>query len=135
MAFRKYKDFQANQQGMDKLIGTDSEAFVLGEILTLAAGLLTKGGVDTTGTQKYICHNAFTGDGASADGFVHRLREDEQYKVESPGAVVVGTAYTLSTAATGITTTTTNGVFEVDEELTENGIDYVVGHFVNTSVI
>lgn len=122
---------QENSQPLEFLIGTDTEAFVLGEILTLSSGALTKGAVDSTGEQKFICMAAVTGDGSTANVPTVRLRKDMQFSATATATVaatLVGSKVTLNAAATQPTATTTNGVFEIDET---DGATSVIGHFTN----
>lgn len=133
--FKYYADYQGNAQGIEELIGTNAEAFVLGEVLTLSAGAATKAGVDSTGEQKYVALNDITGDGSNTNVAAIRIKENSQFKTEKPGTVVIGNKYTLNAAATSITTTTTNGIFEVDAEITEGDVEYVVGHFTGVDAL
>jgi hypothetical protein len=135
--FRFYKGFDINSQPIQMMIGTNSEAFVVGEILKLSSGVLTKADVDTDGTQQYICLAAVTGATGVANVPVIQLRKSMQLEASSSGQIAasaIGSAYTLSTAATGVTTTTTKGCFVVDK--TDGATtSTVVGHFLSAAAV
>jgi len=111
------------------LPGTNAEAFVVGEVVTLSSGALTKAAVDTEGVQEYVMLQAATGDGTTElaciriDGNINFIVEDANV---ASGTYVVGNAYTLNSDADGITNTTTKGVFVVKQNMTNGD---VVGYF------
>ena len=116
MVFKFVNDESKKTQSIQYLIGTNTEAFVVGEILTLSSGVATKAAVDSDGTQRFICLKAVTGDGSTADVPVIELRETMEFETRSSGQIAttaVDSKYTLTSAATGITATTSKGVFRV----------------------
>lgn len=130
--FRYYGDLEQCTQPHEYIIGTDAEAYVRGEILTLASGVLTKAGVDSTGTQKFVCMNDQAAEATAVTPIgVMRLRGTMLFKTKSSGqiaATAIGAVYTLAADALGITTTITNGVFEIKE--TDGAtVSEVVGFF------
>jgi hypothetical protein len=132
------KGFDINTQPIQIMIGTNSEAFVLGEILALSSGVLTKGAVDTDGTQQYICLAAVTGATGVANVPVVQLRESMQFECTSTATVattLVGSAVTLSSAATNVTATTTKGCFVIDETDGATTNSTVVGHFLSAAAV
>lgn len=135
----KYKNSrQENSQPLEKYIGTNAEAFVLGEIVILSSGVLTKAGVDSTGEQQFVVMSAGTGDGSTENIYVTKLRRDMQFEATSSATVaatLVGSAVTLTAAATGVTATTTNGVFVIDETDGATTNSNVVGHFIGTGTL
>lgn len=124
---------QQSEQPIEYLLATNAEVYAVGEILTLSSGAATKAGVDTDGTQLFICLAALTGETGKKNVPAVRIRKDLQFEAMSSGqiaATAVNTAYTLDTAATGITATTTKGCFVVDK--TDGATtSKVVGHFIN----
>jgi len=130
--------FTLPTQPIQYMIGTNAEAFVLGEILTASSGVLTKAGVDSTGTQKYICMAAVTGATGIANVPVIQLRQDLQFEATSTATVaatLVGTAVTLDASATTVTATTTNGVFVIDKTDGATTNSKVVGHFSSLAAV
>lgn len=91
---------------------TASEAFVIGEALTLSSGKATK----ATGTTKpeYICaekKTAVSGDKIS----VYLVEPNQEYETvtSADGTLVVGTKYTIDSTGLKVTATSTSGVAEV----------------------
>lgn len=118
MAFDIVNSDQGRDFPYEYRVGTNAEEFVKGEILTLSSGVLTKAGVDTDGTQLFVCQKTVTGATGVANVPVVRLRRDIIFETTSSGTIAasaVGSKYTLSAAATGITDTTTKGCFEVSK--------------------
>lgn len=99
------------------ILGTDTEAYALGEILTLASGRLTKAGLDSDGTQLFICMKGQAAETTAVTPIpVVRLRPEIVLEAVSSGqlaATTVGTLVTLDAAATGVTATATKGVFTI----------------------
>lgn len=120
------------------LEGTNAEVFALGEILALSSGVATKGAVDTDGTQQYICLAAVTGATGVKNVPVHQLRKDIQFECTSTATVastLVGSAVTLSTAATQVTATTTKGCFVIDKTDGATTNSTVLGHFLSAAAV
>ena len=117
MGFELIKTIADDTRPFEYILGTDAEAYDRHEILTLASGRLTKAGVDSTGTQKFVAMAAQAAEATAATPIpVIRLDGDMEFRTQSSGIIAVtaiGNSYTLDTDATGITTTTTNGVFEI----------------------
>lgn len=132
MAFRVHKLTNQMYNDVEYILGTDAEAFELGEILTLASGRLTKAGVDSTGTQRYLSLVEQAAEATAVTPLcVRRLRDDDEYFVENDVNLTDanrGDIVTLDAAATGITATTTNGVFEIARVFTLNGQNFVSGY-------
>ena len=132
MAFLVHRNLSRDYYPFEFILGTDAEAYTRGEILTLASGRLTKAGVDSTGTQKFLANNAQAAEATATTPIsVMRLFDDVQYVTENPGSLTaadIGNVYTLNTDADGITTTTTNGVFELAEVFTLNDQNFVSGY-------
>ena len=93
---------------------TASEAFVVGEALTITSGKVTK--ASGTTAPKYISaekKTAVSGDTLS----VYLVEHNQEYETEltAAGTLVVGTKVTISSDGLGVTATTTSGVAEVVE--------------------
>lgn len=139
MAFKVKKSFQESaQQPIKMMVGTNSEAFVLGEILALSSGVLTKAAVDTDGAQQFVCMAAVTGATGVANVPVVQLRKDLQFESISTATVAVtaiGSAMTLDTGAVYPTATTTKGCFVIDETDGVTTNSKVVGHFISAAAV
>lgn len=93
---------------------TASEAFVVGEALTVTSGKVTK--ASGTTAPKYISaekKTAVAGDKLS----VYLVEKNQEYETDltAAGTLVVGTKVTISSDGLGVTATTTSGVAEVVE--------------------
>lgn len=84
-----------------------------GQALKLSGGKLALCGA--TDKPVFVALASFTPSSTelSREIAVGRVESNQVYEVAYPGAVTVGTKYTLTTDAKGITTTTTSGVAEV----------------------
>jgi hypothetical protein len=136
--FKFKKAFDINTQPIQVMIGTNAEAFVVGEILALSSGVLTKAAVDTDGAQQYVCLAAVTGATGVANVPVLQLRESVQFAVTSSATVaatLVGQAVTLGTGAVDITATTTKGCFVIDSTDGATTNSNVVGHFLSAAAV
>jgi hypothetical protein len=136
--FKFKKDFITNTQPMQLMVGTNEEAFVLGEIVYASNGILTKSGVDTDGTQQYVIMADVTGATGIKNVPVVQLREDMQFAVTSSATVaatLIGSAVTLGTGAVDITATTTKGCFVIDETDGATTNSKVVGHFLSAAAV
>jgi hypothetical protein len=136
--FKFKKAFDLNTQPIQVMIGTNAEAFVVGEILALSSGVLTKAAVDTDGAQQYVCLAAVTGATGVANVPVLQLRESVQFAVTSSATVaatLVGQAVTLGTGAVDITATTTKGCFVIDSTDGATTNSNVVGHFLSAAAV
>ena len=119
---------ELNTQNLSHYPGTNAEVFVRGQIVYLLAGVFTKSAATSAGKQEYVMNEAATGD---ASTLLSAFRIQRQYNLESiaAGTPVVGSKYTLDTAAVGITNTTTSGVFKVTTVLDSGN---VIGNFETT---
>lgn len=137
--FKVKKSFQESaQQPFQYLVGTNSEAFAMGEILALSSGVLTKAAVDTDGEQRYVCMATVTGATGVANVPVVQLRKDLQFSVQSTATVAVtlkGSAVTLHTDGLSCTATTTKGCFVIDETDGATTNSNVVGHFLSAAAV
>jgi hypothetical protein len=93
---------------------TASEAFVVGEALTITSGKVTK--ASGTTAPKYISaekKTAVSGDKLS----VYLVEKNQEYETDltAAGTLVVGTKVTISSDGLGVTATTTSGVATVVE--------------------
>lgn len=93
---------------------TASEAFVVGEALTITSGKVTK--ASGTTAPKYISvekKTAVSGDKLS----VYLVEPNQEYETDltAAGTLVVGTKVTISSDGLGVTATTTSGVATVVE--------------------
>ena len=89
-----------------QILPVGATAVVSGQALTLSSGKLVK----ASGKPTFV---ALADGAANAEIPVGRVESNQVYEVASPGTVVVGTKYALTTDGTGITTETTSGVAEV----------------------
>jgi hypothetical protein len=139
MAFKVKKSFQESaQQPIRMMVGTNAEEFVLGEILALSSGVLTKAGVDTDSAQQYVCMATVTGATGIANVPVVQLRKDLQFSVQSMATVaatLIGSAVTLHTDGLLVTATTTKGCFVIDETDGATTNSNVVGHFLSAAAV
>jgi hypothetical protein len=136
--FKVKNGFSCKEQPIQFMEGTNAEAFVLGEILKLSSGLLTKADPTSAGTQQYVCLAAVTGATGIKNVPVSQLREDLQFECTSTATVaasLIGSAVTLSTAATECTATTTNGVFVIDKTDGVTTNSTVLGHFTSAAAV
>ena len=85
-----------------------SVAVTSGQALKLVSGKLQ--GCGATDKPVFI---ALANAGAESDVPVGRVEPNQIYEVASPGNVTVGTKYTLTSDAQGISTTASSGVAEV----------------------
>lgn len=138
MPFKVISGFVQPSQPVQYLEGTNAESFVLGEILALSSGVLTKAAVDTDGSQQYVCLAAVTGATGVKNVPVQQLRKDLQFETTSSATVavtLVGQAVTLTAAATGVTATTTKGCFVIDKTDGATTNSTVTGHFISAAAV
>lgn len=122
----KIKSFEENNaQPLVRYPGTSAEALVRGQIVKLDSGDLTIADVTSAGTQEYLMNESATGDGATPLS-AFRIQRQQNFETDTASLTTVGLKYTLNAAATGITATTTAGVFKVDEVISSTK---AVGHF------
>jgi hypothetical protein len=137
MSFKYIAEEQKNSQPLQYFIGTSDEVFLLGEIVYLSSGILTTSAATTAGTQRYVTAAGITGDGVTAEVPVYEIRKTTKFVTQTAVEIVstaIGNKYTLTTAATSITDTTTAGVFMVDETDAKT-LSEVVGHFTNADAV
>ena len=116
MAFTLINSEQRLSAPIEYRIGTNTEAFTIGEIAKLSSGVLTSADVNSAGSQHYVVLADVTGATGVANVPVTRLRRDLTFRVMSTGqvaATTIGNYYTLHTDRKSITATTTNGIFEI----------------------
>jgi hypothetical protein len=138
MAFKVKKGFTQPTQSVQFMEGSNAESFVLGEILIPSSGVLTKAAVDTDGGQQYVCMADVEGATGIKNVPVVQLRKNLQYEATSSATVaatLIGQAVTLTTAATGVTATTTKGCFVIDETDGATTNSTVVGHFLSAAAV
>ena len=105
-------------------LGTDAEAYTLGEALVQTGGRLTKCGA--TATPEFICLADQVAEATAKTPIpVERVREDVEYSAVSTATVgdaLVGSKVTLHTDGLSPTATTTSGVFLITatDEATTN---------------
>jgi hypothetical protein len=137
MSFKYISEETTNSQPIKYLIGTSDEVFLLGEVVYLSSGILTTSAVTTSGVQRFVTAAGVTGDGSTANVPVYEIKKTSKWVTQTAVEIVstaIGNKYTLTTAATSITDTTTNGVFMVDETDAAT-LSEVIGHFINADVI
>ena len=105
--FTVYKRDLADVEPLAYLEGDQNLA--LGSAATLAAGKLSKAAATTR--PDYIVAGAQRADGTYP---AMRVLATTVFAAPCAGAVTAGSKLTLATAALGVTTTTTNGVFTVE---------------------
>jgi hypothetical protein len=139
MAFKVKKSFQESaQQPIQYMVGTNLEAFALGQVLKASSGVLTSGDLDTDGEQRYVCLAAVTGATGVKNVPVIQIRKDLQFSAVSSATVatsLIGAAVTLNTGALQPTATTTKGCFVIDETDGTTTNSNVVGHFLSAAAV
>jgi hypothetical protein len=131
-------DFSQNAQPIQFMEGTNAEDFVLGEVLRLNSGVLTKGAVDSDGVQQYICMAAVKGATGIKNVPVVQIRKDAKFATVSSATVaktLIGAAVELNADAVRVTATTTKGVFVIDETDGATTNSKVVGHFISAAAV
>jgi hypothetical protein len=89
-----------------------ASTLAIGQALKLSGGKLVK--CEATDKPVYVALAPANGTSAKpVDVAVGRVEANQVYEVATPGTVAVGTKYTLTSDATGITATATSGVAEV----------------------
>lgn len=129
--FKPYKFFIKQIELIEWYPGTADEAIVIGQVLKLTSGKLTKADANSSGTQEFVSLIATTGDDTTLLPVIRLQKQIQFHTNVVAGTPAINTTYTVDAAAVGITNTTTNGVFKVDE-IVEDG---VVGHFVSAMAI
>lgn len=136
--FKVKNSFQSTEQPIQYMEGTNAEAFVLGEILQLTSGVLAIAAVTSAGTQQYVCMADVTGATGIKNVPVVQLREELQFECTSTATVaasLIGSAVTLSAAATECTATATAGVFVIDKTNGATTNSLVLGHFNSAAAV
>ena len=117
--FKYVGNFISDSQPVEnKYIGTDNEAYTIGEVVTFSSGKLTKAGLDSdTKNQDYVTIKAQGAESTAETPIpVKKTTKYDIYETKASGQITaVGSAYELNEGADGITTTTTKGVFTVIE--------------------
>jgi hypothetical protein len=117
-------------------LGTNAEAYVVGEVLKLTNGRLTKASVDNqlVYDQMFICMKAQAAEATAVSYIpVYEITNDMEFECPSDDAIPVADldslALTLNAGATGVTATTTNGVFQARYT---DAVSKVRGHFTKS---
>lgn len=114
--FRRMNNVGVCAPAIKQMPATAATEYKIGEALVISGGKVAK----ATGTSKpeYICAEEGTGKDTIS---CYPVDEHSEYKttVNGDGAVTVGAKYTIHTDSAQITTTTTGGVAEVVEVLTD----------------
>jgi hypothetical protein len=132
MAFKVYKRLTPKTEPFEYLLGTDNEAYTLGEALTQTSGRLTIAAVDTT-QPEYICMKTQAAESTAATPIpVIRITDDIEFETTAgatTAVTLVGAKVTLGATALGTTATTTNGIFKISytDGVTDGGV--VRGYF------
>ena len=113
--FNISKRLDGETAAFEYYLGTDAEAFTLGEALVQTSGRLTKCGA--TAIPEFICMRTQAAE-ATAVTLLPVLRVNESMEFETTStatvaATLVGSKVTLATDALTVTATTTSGVFEI----------------------
>lgn len=107
------KRLTADTSAYEYILGTDAEAYALGEALVLTSGRLTKCGA--TVTPEFICMRTQSAEATAVTPLpVVRVTELQEYEVKTTATVavtLVGSKVTLHTDGLLVTATTTSGVF------------------------
>jgi hypothetical protein len=117
MAFKVVKRLTADTEPFEYYLGTDAEAYTLGEALVQTSGRLTKCGA--TAAPEFICMKTQAAEATAATPIpVIRVRETTEFATTSTATVadtVVGSKVTLHTDGLTVTATTNSGVFEISQ--------------------
>lgn len=108
--FKLHKKGSAATEAIEYIEGTASENIVVGELLVLNAGKLTKCGA--TAVPEFVSLGSGNGDIIP----VKRIYEDEEYETTAQAAytsIVPGNKVTIHTDGLQATATTTSGVFTI----------------------
>lgn len=137
--FNLYSYRGVNQTVIEHKIVKSGVTVEVGEILALdtdTSGHLVAGAATSAGKQLYVAMGPVVGDGIEEIP-VERIRKDALYQVLSSGVIAktaVGNVYTLDSDGTGITTTKTAGVFNV--EYTDGASpSRCIGYFANADTL
>lgn len=117
MAFIPCKSIDGSSDPFEYYLGTNAEAYTLGEALVFTNGRLSKCG--PTVMPEFICMKTQAAEATAVTPLpVIRVKEDREFEVTSIATVaqtLVGTKVTLHVDGLGITATMTNGVFFVNQ--------------------
>lgn len=115
MAFKLVKRTITTEEPFEYYLGTDSEAYTLGEALVQTSGRLTK--CAATSTPEFICMKTQAAETTAATPIpVVRIGEYDIFSTTSTATVaatLTGAKVTIATDGLTVTATTTNGVFEI----------------------
>lgn len=115
MAFKRVGSLSGSQNPFEYYLGTDAEAYTLGEALVQTSGRLTKCGA--TATPEFICMKTQAAEATAVTPLpVERVKEDVEYSATSTATVaatLIGNKVTLHTDGLSPTATTVSGVFEI----------------------
>ncbi len=131
MAFKLASRAFGASAAIEYLLGTDDEAYILGEALTLSSGRLTV----ATGESipLFICQKTQAAETTAVTPIpVMRVMPNQEYETmfsTTPSGVVMGSIVTISADGLEATATATDGVFQVSAiDGTEDG-SVVRGYF------
>jgi hypothetical protein len=131
MAFKVSKRLSRDTEPFEYYLGTDTEAYTLGEALVQTSGRLTK--CAATATPEFICMKTQDAETTAVTPLpVIRVKETTEFETKASvtaAATLVGAKVTLGTDGLGVTATTTSGVFEISytDGVTDGGV--VRGYF------
>ena len=118
MAFMLQKDQSGKGFEIPEVFpSTASETYVVGEILTMTSGALTKAAVDTDGTQLFVCDQDYVAPATLNKSIAaYRIKPSMIFKVLSyadNSSTVLGTLVTAHTDLLQVTATSTKGICQV----------------------
>lgn len=115
MSFKRVKRIANTETPFEYYLGTDAEAYVLGEALVQTNGRLTK--CAATATPEFICMKTQAAEATAVTPLpVERISEYDIFSTQSMATVastLVGAKVTLHTDGLLVTATTTSGVAEI----------------------
>ncbi len=131
MAFKLASRAFGGSAAIEYLLGTDEEAYTLGEALTLSSGKLTKASGEDI--PLFICQKTQAAETTAATPIpVQRVMPNQEYETTfstTPTSIVVGSIVTISSDGLEITATTADGVFQVSAMDGSDDGSVVRGHF------
>lgn len=115
MAFKLVDRLSTFAQPVESLLGTDNEAYTIGEALVVTSGRLTKCGA--TATPEFICLKTQAAESTAVTPLpIIRVEEDMVFSCKSTATVaatLVGAKVTLHTDGLLVTATTSSGVAQI----------------------
>jgi hypothetical protein len=115
LAFKESMKQRGETPGFQYILGTDNEAYAIGEALKLASGRLTK--ASGTDVPLFICQKNQAAEATAVTPIpVIPVTTDQEYETTVAAlatSVVVGDRVTIHTDGLQVTATETNGVFRI----------------------